>query len=90
MRKELRKGTSQKSGPFRFPKVKLLTTAVDSHLNENFHVVPGIGNFGDRYYGTDAVGTATDDEDEYEPEADIDFDHCETNSHVSKPVPVVV
>lgn len=37
---------------YAFPKVKLVTTAVDKELNENFHIVPGIGNFGDRYFGT--------------------------------------
>ena len=33
--------------------VKLVTTAVDKTLDENFHIVPGMGNFGDRYFGTD-------------------------------------
>ncbi|PIK33116.1 putative uridine-cytidine kinase-like 1 isoform X2 [Apostichopus japonicus] len=40
---------------YAFPKVKLVTTAVDKELNENFHIVPGIGNFGDRYFGTDPI-----------------------------------
>ncbi|XP_060600360.1 uridine-cytidine kinase-like 1 isoform X2 [Ruditapes philippinarum] len=38
---------------YAFPKVKLVTTAVDKEVNEKFHIVPGIGNFGDRYFGTD-------------------------------------
>lgn len=40
--------------------VTLLTTAVDPHINELYYVIPGMGNFGDRYYGTEAV-TACDD-----------------------------
>ncbi|XP_052774214.1 uridine-cytidine kinase-like 1 isoform X2 [Mya arenaria] len=38
---------------YAFPKVKLVTTAVDSEVNDKFHIMPGIGNFGDRYFGTD-------------------------------------
>ncbi|EYC06013.1 hypothetical protein Y032_0079g1304 [Ancylostoma ceylanicum] len=37
---------------YAFPKVRLITTAVDSQLSDNFYVLPGMGNFGDRYYGT--------------------------------------
>jgi hypothetical protein len=28
---------------------------VDAHLNEQFHVIPGVGNFGDRYFGTETI-----------------------------------
>ena len=38
-----------------FPKVKIVTTAVDAETNEHYHIVPGIGNFGNRYFGTEAV-----------------------------------
>lgn len=38
---------------YAFPRVKLVTTAVDPEINEKFHVMPGIGNFGDRYFGTE-------------------------------------
>ncbi|CAD5110994.1 DgyrCDS345 [Dimorphilus gyrociliatus] len=38
---------------YAFPKVKLVTTAVDKEINDRFHIIPGIGNFGDRYFGTD-------------------------------------
>ncbi|VDI06363.1 uridine-cytidine kinase-like 1 isoform X2 [Mytilus galloprovincialis] len=38
---------------YAFPKVKIVTTAVDKEVNEKFHILPGIGNFGDRYFGTD-------------------------------------
>ncbi|XP_041357149.1 uridine-cytidine kinase-like 1 [Gigantopelta aegis] len=40
---------------YAFPKVKIVTTAVDNVVNEKFHILPGIGNFGDRYFGTDLV-----------------------------------
>eukprot|EP01089_Gocevia_fonbrunei_P006545 TRINITY_DN1727_c0_g1_i4.p1 TRINITY_DN1727_c0_g1~~TRINITY_DN1727_c0_g1_i4.p1 ORF type:complete len:223 (-),score=48.30 TRINITY_DN1727_c0_g1_i4:45-713(-) len=36
------------------PKVTIVTTAIDEKLNEVKFVVPGIGDFGDRYFGTDA------------------------------------
>lgn len=39
---------------YAFPRVRIITTAVDKEVNESFHIVPGIGNFGDRYFGTDA------------------------------------
>jgi len=35
-----------------FPQVKLVTAAVDSHLNAHKYIVPGLGDFGDRYYRT--------------------------------------
>ncbi|XP_033736949.1 uridine-cytidine kinase-like 1 isoform X1 [Pecten maximus] len=38
---------------YAFPKVKIVTTAVDKNVNDKFHILPGIGNFGDRYFGTD-------------------------------------
>lgn len=34
------------------PGVRIVTTALDSHLNEQRFIVPGVGDFGDRYYGT--------------------------------------
>lgn len=39
---------------YAFPRVRIITTAVDKEVNESFHIVPGIGNFGDRFFGTDA------------------------------------
>ncbi len=32
--------------------VTLVTAAVDDHLNENGYIVPGLGDAGDRLYGT--------------------------------------
>ncbi|PQQ13226.1 uridine kinase-like protein 5 [Prunus yedoensis var. nudiflora] len=37
----------------RFPKLKLVTSAIDESLNEDLRVIPGLGEFGDRYFGTD-------------------------------------
>ena len=34
---------------YAFPQVKIVTTAVDPEINDKFHVLPGIGNFGDRW-----------------------------------------
>ncbi|CAG0913796.1 unnamed protein product [Notodromas monacha] len=45
---------------YAFPRVKILTTAIDDKVNDQFYVEPGIGNFGDRYYGTEP-GPALED-----------------------------
>ncbi|KAI8541331.1 hypothetical protein RHMOL_Rhmol08G0052700 [Rhododendron molle] len=37
----------------RFPSLKIVTSEIDVALNEEFRVVPGLGEFGDRYFGTD-------------------------------------
>ncbi|KAL4336128.1 hypothetical protein GQ457_07G000560 [Hibiscus cannabinus] len=37
----------------RFPSLKIVTSEIDVALNEEFRVVPGMGEFGDRYFGTD-------------------------------------
>jgi uracil phosphoribosyltransferase len=34
------------------PDVEIYTPIVDSHLNEHKYIVPGLGDFGDRLYGT--------------------------------------
>lgn len=36
----------------RYPDVTILTAAIDDHLNEQKYIVPGLGDFGDRYFGT--------------------------------------
>ncbi|XP_018397206.1 PREDICTED: uridine-cytidine kinase-like 1 isoform X2 [Cyphomyrmex costatus] len=38
---------------YAFPRVKIVTSALDPEINEKFYVLPGIGNFGDRYFGTE-------------------------------------
>ncbi|KND02157.1 uridine kinase [Spizellomyces punctatus DAOM BR117] len=35
-----------------FPSVRVVTAEVDQELDDQGHVVPGFGNFGDRYFGT--------------------------------------
>ncbi len=34
------------------PDVRVCTAAIDERLNERKYIVPGLGDFGDRYYGT--------------------------------------
>ncbi|MGC5364283.1 uracil phosphoribosyltransferase [Streptomyces sp. DT24] len=34
------------------PRVKIVTSAIEDRLNENAFMVPGIGDFGDRFFGT--------------------------------------
>lgn len=35
-----------------FPHVPIFTAALDDHLNDQKYIVPGIGDYGDRYFGT--------------------------------------
>lgn len=35
-----------------YPQVRIVTSAVDGGLNERMYIVPGLGDFGDRYFGT--------------------------------------
>ena len=35
-----------------FPTVTVITAACDSHLNDKKFIVPGLGDYGDRYFGT--------------------------------------
>lgn len=35
-----------------FPQIDLITGVVDKSLNKQKYIVPGIGDFGDRYFGT--------------------------------------
>lgn len=37
----------------RHPKVRIVTSSVEERLNENAYMIPGIGDFGDRFFGTD-------------------------------------
>ena len=36
----------------KYPKIRMVTTAVDDGLDEKKYIVPGLGDFGDRYYST--------------------------------------
>ncbi|TRZ02573.1 hypothetical protein DNTS_018278, partial [Danionella cerebrum] len=40
---------------YAFPRVRIITSAVDKNLDDLLHVIPGIGDFGDRYFGTDGA-----------------------------------
>jgi len=49
---------------YAFPKVKIVTTAYDTQLDQDTgFICPGLGNFGDRYFGTDLVGYTSDTDD---------------------------
>lgn len=37
-----------------FPNIKISIAAIDKSLNENAFIVPGIGDFGDRFFGTES------------------------------------
>ncbi|MFC5801291.1 uracil phosphoribosyltransferase [Streptomyces formicae] len=37
----------------KYPKVQIVTSAIEQRLNENAYMIPGIGDFGDRFFGTD-------------------------------------
>ena len=37
----------------RYPEVRIVTAAVDEGLNANKYIMPGLGDFGCRYFGTD-------------------------------------
>jgi uridine kinase len=39
---------------YAFPKVKVVTTQVDPEVSDRFYILPGIGNYGDRFFGTEA------------------------------------
>ncbi len=34
------------------PEVRIFTAAIDSHLDDNWYIVPGLGDYGDRYFNT--------------------------------------
>jgi uracil phosphoribosyltransferase len=36
----------------RFPKLRIITAFIDEGLDEHNYIVPGLGDFGDRYFGT--------------------------------------
>ncbi|MEE1931501.1 uracil phosphoribosyltransferase [Streptomyces sp. TRM 70351] len=42
----------------RHPDLKIITSSIEDRLNENAYMVPGIGDFGDRYFGTVDSGAA--------------------------------
>jgi uridine kinase len=55
----------------KYPRMKIITSEVDAGLNELNRVVPGMGEFGDRYFGTEA--TAARDEVTENRDRDVDY-----------------
>ncbi|GFY87260.1 uridine kinase-like 5 [Actinidia rufa] len=47
----------------KFPKLKIVTSEIDVSLNKDLHVIPGMGEFGDRYFGTDNSDTIVNPDD---------------------------
>lgn len=41
----------------RHPAMKVLCAAIDQGLNKKSFIVPGLGDFGDRYFGTVPTGS---------------------------------
>lgn len=39
-----------------YPKIQMVTSSVEKRLNEHAFMIPGIGDFGDRYFGTTDCG----------------------------------
>uniref|UniRef100_A0AAY4EE44 Uridine-cytidine kinase n=1 Tax=Denticeps clupeoides TaxID=299321 RepID=A0AAY4EE44_9TELE len=52
---------------YAFPQVKIITTAVDKSIDDLLRVIPGIGDFGDRYFGTDGPALWSDEDDQPTP-----------------------
>lgn len=36
-----------------FPRINIITSELDLKMNDDLYLLPGFGNFGDRYFGTD-------------------------------------
>ncbi|SER75350.1 uracil phosphoribosyltransferase [Lentzea xinjiangensis] len=37
----------------RFPRVRIVTSAIEERLNDDAYMLPGVGDFGDRFFGTE-------------------------------------
>ena len=48
----------------KYPHMKIITSEVDAGLNELNRVVPGVGEFGDRYFGTEDTTAVYDFDDD--------------------------
>ncbi|KAK6928398.1 hypothetical protein RJ641_006989 [Dillenia turbinata] len=42
----------------RFPLLKIVTSEIETSLDKNLQAIPGMGEFGDRYFGTDDSATS--------------------------------
>ena len=40
---------------YAYPEVKIITSAMDmdTMVNDSYHIIPGVGNYGDRYFDTE-------------------------------------
>ena len=47
-----RRRKASRRSPTAHPDVRCWTAAIDSHLNENGYIIPGLGDAGDRIFGT--------------------------------------
>lgn len=36
-----------------YPQIQVITATIDQGLNDNKYIIPGLGDFGCRYFGTD-------------------------------------
>lgn len=45
----------------KFPLITVMTTVLDEKLNEKRYIIPGIGDFGDRYFGTEHASNSAID-----------------------------
>lgn len=60
---------------YAFPKVKIVSTACDTQLDPSTgFICPGLGNFGDRYFGTGLPNYSSDNDEVLEtPTGDFHF-----------------
>ena len=52
----------------KYPRMKVITSEVDAGLSDDNKVLPGVGEFGDRYFGTEVPSIQS-----IQPERDADF-----------------
>ena len=51
---------------YAYPNVKIITTSDEDRVNDHYFILPGVGNFGDRYYGTEnEIDDSDSDFDEF-------------------------
>ncbi|MBS1988786.1 uracil phosphoribosyltransferase [Candidatus Dependentiae bacterium] len=46
----------------KFPEISVTVLSIDEKLNEKMFIVPGLGDFGDRFYGTDDYDADSEDD----------------------------
>ncbi|KAJ8412251.1 hypothetical protein AAFF_G00145180 [Aldrovandia affinis] len=48
---------------YAFPHIQIITTAINKSVDHLFHIIPGIGNSADRYFGTDGPSDWSNEEE---------------------------